>query len=421
MIETDQVENLKDFSFFVPVDLEKAKNDEWRIKGIASTDHMDLQGEIIRQDSLDITPLTDGRGLFNWDHKPGPENLIGKIDNASIGKDGLFVEGYLFKNTDRAKGIYNILTSLKSEDKRRVGFSIEGKVLKRCGVNGREIIGARVEKVAVTVDPVNPNTYAELVKSLTAENNVLKQDSYTKDQVMNIVNDSVQKALDLSKQAKNFSASLNLGSYKKSREEEVNKINTLKPILRKAKVLVKYFNRDHIPVLMNADGSPTAYAKIAKSWGESIPLNASQAKELGKRSLLTLNNCEKILKSYASIKSVGYRVVDFIIRVYNDDSNYLYLAELGQALKVSLEADNEEQVRVNLEKIQNFFETVAIHLIYDNVMSIYDEIDECLKVKKALQAGNYNQAPSQLTGGASMQSESLESKKKKKKEDSKKD
>lgn len=160
----------KDFNFFVPLDVFKGSDGEWRVKGLASTEHMDLQGEVVRQNSLDITPLKEGKGLFNWDHQSGPENVVGAIEGAEIKNEGLFVEGYLFKNSKKAQAVHEILTSLKDKDKRRLGFSIEGKILRRAGQGGREIAAARVEKVALTFDPVNPNTYAQLVKSLAVEN-----------------------------------------------------------------------------------------------------------------------------------------------------------------------------------------------------------------------------------------------------------
>lgn len=158
------------FNFDIPLEITKGKTeDEWRIRGKASDERQDLQGEIVRQNSLDISALKEGRGLLNWDHKDGPINTIGVIDEAEIKEDGLHIAGYLFKNHDQAKATYDILRSLKSTDKRRLGLSIEGKILKRSGIDGRIISAARIEKVAVTFSPVNTSAYCELVKSLTAD------------------------------------------------------------------------------------------------------------------------------------------------------------------------------------------------------------------------------------------------------------
>lgn len=157
----------RSFQFFAPAEFEKAKNGEWRIRGVASTEDLDLQGEIIKQNGLDISPLKDGKGLFNWDHEKGPENILGVIDVADMKPEGLYVEGYLLKNSQKAKAVYNILESFKPTEKKRLGFSVEGKVLRRSGADGKVIQAAKIDKVALTLDPVNPYTYSELVKSLT--------------------------------------------------------------------------------------------------------------------------------------------------------------------------------------------------------------------------------------------------------------
>lgn len=155
------------FNFCMPVELHKGNEDEWRIRGVASTEAKDLQGEIVKQDGLDISPLKQGLGLFNYDHEKGPENILGAIDGADLTDSGLQVEGYLFKHQPRAKAFHDIMRSLKPEQKHRVKMSIEGKIIKRDGENGKTIARAKVDKVALTVDPVNPETYTELVKSIS--------------------------------------------------------------------------------------------------------------------------------------------------------------------------------------------------------------------------------------------------------------
>ena len=149
------------------MELQKGSDDEWRIRGLASTASKDLQGEIVKQDGLDISALKAGLGLFNYDHEKGPENIIGVIDGAELTESGLMVEGYLLKEQPRAKAFYDIMRSLKPEHARRVQFSIEGKIIKRDGEDGKTISQAKVEKVALTVDPVNTDTYVEILKSLS--------------------------------------------------------------------------------------------------------------------------------------------------------------------------------------------------------------------------------------------------------------
>jgi hypothetical protein len=163
---------LKPFNFYIPVELEKSEDDQWKIKGIASTDDSDLQGESIDQSGLDISPLKAGKGLFNWDHHTGPENILGQIEEAEFinhdGKKALQVEGYLFKDQERSKAFHNILKGLKKGTAPRVHMSVEGKVLERAFDDQKNIKRAVISKVALTLDPVNPHTFAELVKSLNA-------------------------------------------------------------------------------------------------------------------------------------------------------------------------------------------------------------------------------------------------------------
>ena len=167
---------VKSFQIHIPVELEKSKDadgeDAWVVKGIASTGDTDLQGEMVDQNGLDISQLKAGRGLFNVDHQKGPENVIGQIEDAefvkSDGKKVLMVKGYLFKHQPRAQAFYNIMKSVKPGSQPRVHMSIEGKILQRDAVNKSTIRNARIDKVALTLDPVNPYTYAELSKSLAS-------------------------------------------------------------------------------------------------------------------------------------------------------------------------------------------------------------------------------------------------------------
>lgn len=164
------------FRFCLPLNLKKTEDGEWRVRGIASTEDKDAQGEIVKQNGLDIGALKAGRGLFNEDHRPGFENVIGKVDYADLTPKGLYIEGYLFKKQPKAQAIYNILNSLKAEDRHRVQMSIEGKIKKREGSDKTVISRAVVDKVALTLDPINPKTYVELVKSLVGAKDEDKQE-----------------------------------------------------------------------------------------------------------------------------------------------------------------------------------------------------------------------------------------------------
>lgn len=164
---------LKSFKFHIPIELTKADDKsegEWNIQGIASTPDEDLQGEIVDQEGLDISLLKMGRGLFNDNHKNDPESVVGQIEDAEFrtenGKKVLFVKGYLFKHQPKAQAYYNIMKSLKKGNPPRIHMSVEGKILERDILNNKRVRRARIENVALCISPVNPHTFADLIKSL---------------------------------------------------------------------------------------------------------------------------------------------------------------------------------------------------------------------------------------------------------------
>jgi len=157
----------KNFQFYMPVDLKKGEDGEMKICGVASTEDKDLQGEVVKLDGLDISELKRGRGVFNDDHRKGIENVIGIVESANILKDkGLYVEGTLLPN-EKGKNFYSIMNYCqKNNTSPRVQMSIEGTINKRTGVDDKVIAKAKVDKIALTLDPVNRSTYAQLLKSL---------------------------------------------------------------------------------------------------------------------------------------------------------------------------------------------------------------------------------------------------------------
>lgn len=155
------------FSVVIPATLEKGEDGEWRVYGLASTGNRDQQGEIIDMKGVDLSPIQSGRGVFNFDHKKGPENTVGIIDTYKKSEEGLYLGGYLFKGHDRAKALYQIMTSLNKSDRGRMGMSVEGVVKERTGKDGKVIGKATIHSCALTMNPVNADTYINLVKSFS--------------------------------------------------------------------------------------------------------------------------------------------------------------------------------------------------------------------------------------------------------------
>lgn len=188
------------FNFVIPAQIEKSEDGEWKIAGLASTEDMDQQGEKIIQKGIDLSPIDQKKGYFNFDHLKGPENLIGAIDGYKQSNNGLYVHGRLFKNHQRAKSVYEIMSSLNKNDTGRVGMSVEGQILERDPKNPQVIKKCRIDKVAVTLNPVNQKTYADLIKSMSGDAEVEfnmteenyneegeNKSTYTAEQVLQIV------------------------------------------------------------------------------------------------------------------------------------------------------------------------------------------------------------------------------------------
>lgn len=157
-----------DFGFWVPFEIVKSKKDKdgkrW-IEGIASTSDEDLQQEIVDQRGIDFTYFLK-YGYFNNDHKPGFDNKVGEPTEAKITSNGLWVKGFLFKNKKVADNIWEMANSLEaSQSTRKLGFSIQGKVLRRAG---KRILKCWIQDIAITAAPINTSTWLDVVKSLNA-------------------------------------------------------------------------------------------------------------------------------------------------------------------------------------------------------------------------------------------------------------
>lgn len=157
------------FNFWLPATVLKAETDKdgkrW-IQGVASTDHLDLQGERVTQKGIDFNYFLK-KGYINDDHNSGPEYKVGEPTEAKVTKDGFWLKGFLYKGQERSDYWWKFLNSLEeSGSSRRVGFSIQGKVERRAG---NKIDKCWIQDVAITAAPVNTHTWAEIIKSLSSE------------------------------------------------------------------------------------------------------------------------------------------------------------------------------------------------------------------------------------------------------------
>ena len=169
----------ENFHTWVPfriVGLEKAGDKgekRYRIQGIATTEHMDQDGDTIVQGGLDFTPFLK-HGWFNDNHSKDTADVLGypdRVYSVVLDDDGVkvpatAVEGYLL-DTPAARKIVEIARSLEGTP-RQLGFSIEGPLPVRDPRNPNRIVKATVRNVAITNCPVNPHTKLGLAKSLRA-------------------------------------------------------------------------------------------------------------------------------------------------------------------------------------------------------------------------------------------------------------
>jgi hypothetical protein len=157
------------FKFLIDadIDLEKSSTEGKRlIQGYASTPEVDRQGESLVQKGLDISDFVN-HGFLNYDHDSS--KILGyPTSGTHIDAKGLWVEGELMKGVPLADEIWNVAVALKkSNAPRRLGFSVEGKVMAR---KGSQITKAKIYNCAITPNPVNVNaTWEAIVKSFAGK------------------------------------------------------------------------------------------------------------------------------------------------------------------------------------------------------------------------------------------------------------
>lgn len=149
-----------------------------RLRGVASVDIQDRQGESVAQEGLDFAPFL-AHGYLNDDHgdvlrNEGAAAIIGHpIGVAPFtlhGKPATRLEGVLYLGLPRARKYWDLHQAMRGQggldpsQRRSLGLSLQGKVLER---QGKRVVRSAVHHCAVTPWPVNQDAYVEeLVKSL---------------------------------------------------------------------------------------------------------------------------------------------------------------------------------------------------------------------------------------------------------------
>lgn len=170
------MEELNKFSFWCPIekseDLDPTTGEQvMKLGGIASTSDEDSDGEFLDPKGFDIKPLLES-GVVNWHHqaKGQPGAIIGEPIKAEIRPQGLYIETKLYPSSKIACDVWELAKTLEKDSKnRRLGYSIEGKVVKRKSDDMNSPDYKKIEKaiitgVAITHQPKNPKTFANIIK-----------------------------------------------------------------------------------------------------------------------------------------------------------------------------------------------------------------------------------------------------------------
>lgn len=174
-----------DFQIYTTVDFfEKSdapEGERRRVAGVITTDSLDKDEEIVIQKSLNFTDFIR-EGWLNDNHSQKQTDNVGyplevqyfdkgaKLPNGAVAKANChWMEAVLLEDYPLADQIWKLGKALSKTKARKLGYSIEGKILKRAGSNGKVIASANVKNVAITHCPANPDTYM-----ITLAKNLLK-------------------------------------------------------------------------------------------------------------------------------------------------------------------------------------------------------------------------------------------------------
>lgn len=148
--------------------VEDVQKSETYISGYASLPNTDRDGEKILKDGIKFDKFLK-YGYVNYQHSHEPEDIVGVPVSANVDSKGLKVVIKML-HVPRAKALVNLIKEGQRIGKPLVGFSVEGKVVEKDPVENNVLKQVDVSWVALTADPINPETPKTLktfVKSIT--------------------------------------------------------------------------------------------------------------------------------------------------------------------------------------------------------------------------------------------------------------
>lgn len=201
-------------------DKDKYKN--MIIFGRASDSSIDQEGQSLLPSGYDFSYFLKS-GKINLEHyttrKSDPTAWIGEPIEAYVKGEEFFIKAKLWEHQPKARAFYDtILNMKKSGSTRRPGFSIEGKAIEKDPFNPNRILKAKILNCAATFDPINQNSFLDIVKGVQKQDFVQLeekpiQDNQTyllqyeledgsiltinKDMSINVVKPAIRKAMDV--------------------------------------------------------------------------------------------------------------------------------------------------------------------------------------------------------------------------------
>lgn len=156
-----------DFRFYIekaiiPQQNKKRADRDWVLRGVAGDSTTDGEGESLDYNNFDLSRMD----YVNWEHGQQPEDTIGVIIKKTIRNGRLHIDVKLFKDKKKAKEVWELANQYEEEGK-NLGFSVEGKATARNPMDRNKVAKAQLYGVALCKVPVNPVTYAKIVKSLS--------------------------------------------------------------------------------------------------------------------------------------------------------------------------------------------------------------------------------------------------------------
>lgn len=226
---------MKKFNFFIPAKISKSIDEngveDMFLEGVASDPSKDIEGDNLNPKGFD-TDYFMKNGLVKWEHDKTPSSFIGQPENIKVTRDNEFyIKAKLWKESQLARDTYELAEVLeKSGTDRRMGWSIEGNALETDPKNKKKITKAAITNVVLTMNPVNPNTWASISKGLNKELYIENEFDSNEDQcLLDVEHDGICFKMD-----KDFkiTKSINKSEKKRDLQELINEHENLLKILK---------------------------------------------------------------------------------------------------------------------------------------------------------------------------------------------